>query len=170
MKARTSRQEKARWIPALLLSSICVFMVTAMASRIPANPTTPSAKGRIFAQALIEDTLAKHPELSGLELATAAPDGHECVTIAATDAKEIGEKCDNGDLAVMRTGKPSVEKESDSYDVTLPLQIGGTRIGIIGMDFKLDQKEAGLLDRARAIAREIESRIPSKSKLFETAR
>jgi hypothetical protein len=38
------------------------------------------------------------------------------------------------------------------------------------MDFKLDQQEAGLLDRAKVIAKEVEDQIPSKSKLFESAK
>jgi hypothetical protein len=38
------------------------------------------------------------------------------------------------------------------------------------MDFKLDEKEAGLLDRAKVIAKELEDQIPEKSKLFESAR
>jgi hypothetical protein len=38
------------------------------------------------------------------------------------------------------------------------------------MDFKLDQQEAGLPDRAKVIAQEVEARIPSKSSLFEAAK
>jgi uncharacterized protein YebE (UPF0316 family) len=43
-------------------------------------------------------------------------------------------------------------------------------IGIIAMDFKLDEQEAGLLDRANIIAKEMEAQIPETSKLFEPAR
>jgi hypothetical protein len=92
------------------------------------------------------------------------------VTIADTDAKELGDKCDKGEVEVMKTGKPTLEKEGDGYDVTLPLHVSGKSIGIIGMDFKLDQEEAGLLDRAKAIAKEMEDQIPSKAKLFEPAK
>jgi hypothetical protein len=81
----------------------------------------------------------------------------------------MGDKCDKGELAVMKTGKPTVEKEGDGYDVTLPLHVSGKTIGIIGMDFKLDQKESGLVDRANVIAKELEDQIPAKSKLFEAA-
>src|ERR1700730_3612062 len=114
--------------------------------------------------------VAKHHEQEGLGLATTPPGGRDCITIADTDAKELGDKCDKGDLAVMKTGKATVEKEGDGYDVTLPLLVNGKSIGIIGMDFKLDQEEAGLLDRAKAIAKEMEDQIPSKSKLFEPAK
>jgi hypothetical protein len=170
MIKRTEKQEKTMWAPALLLLTISIFSLAAFVTRGLANPTAASAKERIFAQALVEDTLAKHPGLSGLGLATTPPDGHDCVTIADTDAKELGDKCDKGEVAVMKTGKPTVEKEGDGYDVTLPLHVNGKTIGIIGMDFKLDQAEAGLLDRAKAIAKEMEDQIPSKSKLFESAK
>jgi hypothetical protein len=118
----------------------------------------------------VEDTLAKHPELEGFGLATTPQDGGDCVTIADTDAKELGDKCDKGELAVMKSGKSTLEKESDGFDVTIPLHVSGKTIGIIAMDFKLDQKEAGLMDRAKVIAKEVEDQIPSKSKLFEAAK
>ena len=165
MIKRTEKQK------ALLLLALSVFSLAALVTRALANPTGSAAnKERIFAQALVEDTLAKHPGLSGLGLATTPKDGRDCVTIADTDAKELGDKCDKGELGVMTSGKPTVEKEGDGYDVTLPLHVSGKTIGIIGMDFKLDQPEAGLLDRAKAIAKEMEDQIPSKSKLFEPAK
>jgi hypothetical protein len=156
------------WI--LLLSAIPTLVLAAFVGQGLARPIPSNATGRIFAQALVEDIAAKHPELEGLGLAAIPPDGHDCVTIADTDAKELGDKCDKGELAVMRTGKSTIEKEGDGYDVTVPLQVSGKTIGIIGMDFKLDQKEAGLPDRAKVIAKEVEARIPSKSSLFEAAK
>jgi hypothetical protein len=169
MTERIGTQEKM-WRPTMVLLAVCVFTLAVLVTRAVANSSTPSTQKRIFAQALVEDTLAKHSGLEGVGLATTPPNGHECVTIADTDAKELGDKCDKGEVAVMETGNPTVEKEGDGYDVTLPLHVSGKTIGIIGMDFKLDQEEAGLLDRAKAIAKEIEDQIPSKSKLFEAAK
>ena len=150
--------------------ALCVVMLALWISRGQAGPTAAHAKSRIFAQTLVEDTVAKHPELLGLELATTPPRGNDCITVAATDAKEVGDKCDREDLSVLNTGNPTVERESDGYDVTLPLHVRGKVIGIIGMDFRLDQKESGLIDRANVIATELEDQIPGKSKLFEVAR
>jgi hypothetical protein len=161
-----TKQRKTMCGSALLLS-LCAL--TAYAQKLTSS-TASNNKGRIFAQALVENTLSKHPGLAGVGLATSPAQGKDCMTIADTDAKELGEKCDKGELAVMKTGKSTVEKEADGYDVTLPLQVGGKTIGIIAMDFKLDQQEAGLLDRATAIAKELEAQIPEKSKLFEPAR
>ena len=166
----TKKQQKTMSNSARLLVAASVLMLAVLASQGQANPAASGAKRRIFAQVLVESTVAKHAELAGLELATTPPDGHDCTTIAATDVKEMGDKCDKGELAVMKTGKPTVEKEGDGYDVTLPLHVSGKTIGIIGMDFKLDQKESGLVDRANVIAKELEDQIPAKSKLFEAAK
>ena len=153
-----------------LLMAVCVLMFTVFASRGQAKPAASTAKGRLFAQTLVEETVSKHPELIGLELATTPPHGHDCITIAATDAKEMGDKCDSAELGIIKTGNPTIEKENDGYDVTLPLHVSGKTIGIIGMDFKLDQQESGLVDRAKIIAKEVEDQIPAKSKLFEESK
>ncbi|HZP63052.1 MAG TPA: hypothetical protein VFB28_06505 [Terriglobales bacterium] len=163
----TGKQKKIMPDSAFLQLAISFFTLVFFAST--ATMAAP-AKHKIFAQSLIEETLAKHPELEGIGLGTTPPNSRECVDIADTDAKEIGDKCDKGELTVIKTGKPAIEKESDAYDVTEPFQVSGKTIGTIGLDFKLDQQEAGLLDRANAIAKEIESQIPSKSKLFEPAK
>ncbi len=164
---REKQNETMRGLAFLQLAISFVFAVAFLASStMMAAPT----KGKIFAQALIEETAEKHPELEGIGLGTTPPDGKECVNIADTDKKEIGEKCDRGELSVIKRGKPTIEKESDAYDVTVPLQVRGKTIGTIGLDFKLDQQESGLLERANTIAKEIESQIPSKAKLFEAAK
>jgi hypothetical protein len=162
-----TRKQQQTMYTVLPLVAVFALMLAVLASQGQANPAASGAKRRIFAQVLVESTVAKHAELAGLELGTTPPDGHDCTTIAATDAKEMGDKCDKGELAVMKTGKPTVEKEGNGYDVTLPLHVSGKTIGIIGMDFKLDQKESGLVDRANVIAKEVEDQIPAKSKLFE---
>jgi hypothetical protein len=166
IKQTTKQQRALRGLAFLLAPSFAIALNLAISW---ANNAAAAAKDKIFAQALVETTKAKHPELEGVGLSTTPPNGHDCISIADTDAKELGDKCDQGELKVMKTGKSTMEKENDGYDVTIPLQVAGKTIGVIAMDFKLDQKEAGLLDRAKVIAAEIENQIPSKSKLFESA-
>lgn len=126
-------------------------------------------EGKTFAQKLVEEVAAKHPEITGLEVA-ATPPGKQCMTIAAIEAKEIGEKCDKDEFTALRTQRPFVEKEADGFDVTLPLHdVSGKLIGTAGMDFKPEpgQQEATVVDQAQRIIRELEKQIPSKSKLIE---
>jgi len=96
------------------------------------------------------------------------------VTIASSEAKGIGEKCDKDEYTAMKTNKPFVEKEMENgkqvYDVTIPIHDAeGKIIATAGIDFKAwpDQAEAWVTDRSLQIAREIESKIKSKQKLFE---
>ncbi|HKW61764.1 MAG TPA: hypothetical protein VJN89_04395, partial [Candidatus Acidoferrum sp.] len=82
-----------------------------------------TAAPKIFAQKLVEEALAAHPELMGLEIAAAPPGKAQCVTIASNEIKGIGEKCDKDEFIAMKTNKPFVEKEKESgkevYDVTV---------------------------------------------------
>jgi hypothetical protein len=123
------------------------------------------------AQYLIEQTAEKHPEVTGLEL-SATPSGQEaCVTIAATDPKDLGEKCDD-EATALRTQKPFVEQEPDGFDVTAPLHdASGELIGTLGIDFKphAGQIRTGILKRTTSILRELERQIPSKAFLFKPA-
>ena len=164
------RRNKALDSSVLLLLATFLVALAALATRVLPVAMASNTKDKNFAQALIERTLAKHSELTGMGMGAVPPKGHDCVDIADTDVKEIGEKCDKGELSVLKSGKSTIEKEEDAFDVTVPLHAGGKAIGILSMDFKLDQKESGLLDRASEIAKEVEAQIPSKATLFETAK
>jgi len=113
-------------------------------------------RAKIFAQKLVETAVAKHPELSSMELAVTPPGGQNCLTIASTEAKDLGEKCDEDEFAAMRTGKPFAEKEEDGFDITVPLHDAtGKLIGTVGLDFKPKpgQQETGVIEQATRIAR-----------------
>jgi hypothetical protein len=122
------------------------------------------------AQYLVEMTAQKHSEVSGLEL-SAVPAGQEsCVTIAATDPKDLGEKCDGDEATALNTLKPFVEHGPDGFDVTAPLHdANGKLIGTLGIDFKpqAGQTKADILKRTAGLLREVEHHIPSKAFLFE---
>ena len=69
---------------------------------------------------------------------------------------------------------PFVEKETENgkevFDVTLPIHdSNGQRVGTVGMDFKPEprQEQAKVIERAKQIAKELESRIITKERLFE---
>jgi hypothetical protein len=153
----------------------CVIPIFTSAGLVQAQ-TVKGNKPKIYAQKLLEGTLAAHPEVTGLELASTPPKQTQCLTIAATEAKEIGEKCDKDEFTAMKTNKPFIEKEKEHgeevYDVTMPLHDAtGKVIGTVGMDFKSapGQQEAQIRENAERIAKELEAAIPSKQKLFEPA-
>src|SRR2546421_50666 len=98
--------------------AIALVALAFLASTVVLAAAASKIANKNYAQDLIESTLAKHAELAGMGIGTIPPRGHDCIDIADTDVREIGEKCDKGELSVMRTGKSVVEKEEDAFDVT----------------------------------------------------
>jgi len=129
---------------------------------------------KIFAQKLVAETLAAHPELTGVEISSTPPGKSQCVTIASTEIKGIGEKCDKDEFTAMKTNKPFVEKENEGgkevYDVTIPIHDStGRVIAAAGLDFRPEpnQTDDQVTRRSLQIAKELDSNLPSKDKLFE---
>ena len=148
----------------ILASGIC-----AIAGQSQKNPAP-----KIYAQKLVEETLASHSELAGLELAATPPGKTRCVTIASNEAKGIGEKCDKDEFTAIKKDHPFVEKEKENgqevYDVTIPIHDqSGKIIATAGIDFRPapNQSDAQVTERAQQIAKELEAKIKVKDKLFE---
>jgi hypothetical protein len=122
------------------------------------------------AQNLVDLITKKHPEITGLELAVTPAGRQNCVTIAATDPKDLREECDRDEAVALKTLKPFVEHEPDGFDVTAPLHdANGNLIGTLGIDFKpqAGQTKAGILKRTTDILKEVERQIPSKAFLLQ---
>jgi len=152
----------------LFASSLIVFVVTCR------GQTATTSASAIYAQQVVSETLAAHPELVGFEVAGIPPGETQCVTIASSEPKGIGEKCDKDEFGAMRTNKPFVEKEKENgrevYDVTVPIHdVDGRIIATAGLDFKPEpgQNATQVRERSQKIAREVESKIKSKEMLFQ---
>jgi len=68
------------------------FLFFLCAVTLNAQTKPVSAASRIYAQKVLEETLAAHPELAGLELSATPPGKKQCATIASSEVKDIGEK------------------------------------------------------------------------------
>jgi len=151
------------------LRSAIVLSIAVAAGALGAMTGTAraAAKPAIFAQTLVEHTLAMHKEAT--EIGISVRTSHGCRSIASTDPGDIGEKCEREDTAVMRTRKPLAQKERDGFDVTVPLQdAAGGFVGAVGIEFGLKpgQTAAGVITQAETIAKEMASQIPSKASLY----
>ena len=143
-----------------------MFLLVACALASPAAQVPPP---RIRAQQLVDEIRGRHPEITGLELAASRSRADVCRTIAATEAKEVGEKCDKDELTAIKTNQPFVEHEQDGYDITMPLHdASGAVIATVGMDFKPEpgQQLNTVVEQAKQIAAEFEKDITAKSQLF----
>jgi hypothetical protein len=130
---------------------------------------TPAAP---YAQWLVNQTVAAHPEVKSVELAIVL--NGVCRTIAATAAEDVGERCDDDETGPMHTGDPDIEPPSAAdpvYDITQPLHDDrGRLIGAVGMDIAPGNLDAaGALRVARIVAGEIESHIKSTWQLLQAA-
>jgi len=133
-----------------------------------ASKRAPASKPKIVAQKLVDEVASKHSEVTAVELSVQMPTG--CSTLASSDPKDIGQKCDRDELGAMRTGKAIIEKEKDGFDVTMSLHdIAGEIIGTLGIDIGPEpgQQESTVVERAKKIVQEVEVQIQSKEKLAE---
>jgi len=135
----------------------------------PAAIAGPQTRSSYLAQKLVNEAHAKHPEANEIGIATVGPKG--CTTIASTDKKDVGEKCEAEDSEPIRTGKTHVEKEGKNFDVTLPLHDqSGKTVGSVGIELapKNGETQADVEKHAQGIAKEMESAITSKESLTQS--
>ena len=159
----------------MLEQNVPFFIVAGMlaAGGLVVLNAAPPDTGKILAQSVVEKIKAAHPEITGLEVAAARSEKEGCKTIAATEAGEVGQKCDQDELAAMKTNAPFVEQEEKEFDATLPLHdSAGKVIGTAGMDFKVEpgQTKETVTRQAQRIVAELEKRFTSKEQLFQPAK
>jgi hypothetical protein len=127
---------------------------------------------KIYAQRLLDDTLAKHKEVVIMAMHVTPPGKTENVIIASNIGR-IGKKADEDDLRVIETGKPNLEvnKKGDHYEVELVMQdLSGKTIGAVGIVFNFEKgKEAEFQKNAEQIRDEMKQKTPTLAKLFEPA-
>ncbi|MGB7845350.1 MAG: hypothetical protein WBL63_07025 [Candidatus Acidiferrum sp.] len=128
--------------------------------------------GKIYAQKLLDDTLAKHPEVVIMAMHVTPPGKADNVIIASNIGR-IGKKADEDDLRVIDTGKPNLErnKKGDHFEVELVMQDqAGKTIGAVGIVFQYKaDNEAVFQKKAEEIRDEMRKQTSSLGKLFEQA-
>lgn len=131
------------------------------------------APRRLYAQKLVEEVRAKHPELVYLNLRTIPPDRTGSFKVASSPPSRGG-KSDQADLDAEQ-GKPLIEQIKDApqeFRVLLPLrERSGKIIGNIATRMKLPpgKTTSDAMKLAQQVDRELQSRIGSKAQLFEPA-
>src|ERR1700687_4798300 len=90
-----------------------------------------------YAQSLLEQALARHPEVATLAMHVTPPKSSDNVIIASNFGS-LGKKADEDDLSVLKTGQPKMEvgKKGNRFSVELPLQdVSGDTIGVLAVAF-----------------------------------
>ena len=156
-----NKQERTVLIAAMLMMLFCFI----------ASINGDAAANKMMAQKVIEDIKAAHPDLASVELNAVRSEKEGCATIAATESKEIGEKCDTEDLLVLKTNQTFVEREKDCFDLTVPLlDSSGKVMATVGLDFKSrkGQNKSAVRTQGERIASELRKKFKSREQLFES--
>jgi hypothetical protein len=156
---------------AIRLRLVTTQLALATALLLLASPADAQLRRgpRTFAQTLLREVLRQHPQIKTMELA--ARRGGGCVTVAATDVGDIGDRCDAKETRVMRSREPDIEDPSmvdPAFVIAEALHdASGRLVGLVITDVVLGRggtREAALA-RARAVRRDLESRIESLAQL-----
>ena len=127
---------------------------------------------KIYAQKLLDETLAKHKDVVVMAMHVTPPGKTDNVIIASNIGR-IGKKADEDDMRVIETGKPNLEvnKKGDHYEVELVMEDqSGKTIGAVGIVFNYEKgKEAEYQKNAEQIRDEMKQKTPTLAKLFEAA-
>ena len=127
---------------------------------------------KIYAQKLLDETLAKHKEVVIMAMHVTPPGKTDNVIIASNIGR-LGKKADEDDQRVIDTGKPNLEvnKKGDHYEVEMVLQDqSGKTIGAVGIVFMNEKgKEQEFLKKATEVRDEMKDKTPTIAKLFEPA-
>jgi hypothetical protein len=123
-----------------------------------------------FAQKLVDEALAKHPEVILLAIHAGAPK----YDIVASNFGRIGKLGDEDDMRVILKGTKNLElnKTGTHFEDELPLITkAGKRIGAIGVvfNYKPGDDKAALEKIATEIQKEMQAQITSSKDLFGPA-
>jgi iron complex outermembrane receptor protein len=121
---------------------------------------------------LVDETMAKHPELLVLVMHVALPKSTDYPIIASSIGR-IGKKADEGDMQVVETGHPilgTYGAKKARFGIELALRdLSGKTIGALstGFAYKEGDDQQALLKKAEQIEAELRKQIPSLAKLCE---
>ncbi len=124
-----------------------------------------------YAQHLLDDALAKHPEVVIMAMHVTPPNYPDNVIIASNIGR-IGKKADDDDLGVIKTGEPRLEVNTtgDRFEDELVLQdVSGDTIGALGVVFpyKSSDDKAKFVQQAEQIRSELRRRTTNAANLVE---
>jgi hypothetical protein len=138
----------------------------------PYDPETPvMAHNR--AQALVDETMAAHPDIEILAIHATPPKG-DYNLIVGSNIGRLGKKADNDDMRAVYTGKPNLEVNEGGNRFETEMQLhdqAGHVIGALGVVYAYHQGEDknALHAKAESIREALERKIPNAASLFAPA-
>jgi hypothetical protein len=129
-------------------------------------------KAAPYAQKLVDDALANHPEVILIAI-HAQPPGHKNLIVASNFGR-IGKIGDEDDLRCIRTGKSNLELNSTGKhfeDELILLDASGKTIGALGVvfNYKPGDDKTGLAKIADQVRDEMKAKLPTETALWGSA-
>jgi hypothetical protein len=126
---------------------------------------------KIYAQDLVDRTVAANPDLLVIVMHVTPPTARENVIIASNIGR-IGKPGDEDDMRVIDTGKPNLEvaHSGDRFEVELPLHdVNGATIGALGLvwPYRAGQDKAAFAAKADRIRDGLAKRTLNAANLME---
>jgi hypothetical protein len=145
------------------------LLAVALVSPLHADSTL--APRRIYAQELVNQTLAMHPDLLVVAMHVTPPGARDNVIIASNIGR-IGKKADAEDLKVIESGETlaKVNKNGDRFEVELLLHdIARKPVGALAIVFpyRAGDDEGQFVQRAEMIRDELGKQIASVVNLMQ---
>jgi hypothetical protein len=158
-----------------LSAMLAATLACAWAASVSAEETLgKAADNAIYAQTLINNTMAQHPEIVVMGMHALKP-GSKTERMIATNLDRIGKKDDEDDLAVAHERKtilaPNI-KDPTKFEVAVPLHdASGKVIGSLSAVFKYTagDDEVKMHAAAVAIRDDLARKIPNVAELFKPA-
>jgi len=148
------------------------FLLVVCALASPAHAGSTTAEENIYAQKLVNETIATYPDLLVLALHVTPPRSSNNVIIASNIGL-IGKRADAEDLKVINTGETltKISQFGNRTEVEQPLHDSSQRrIGAIAMVFpyKAGDDKSQFVVRATKIRDELERKIPDVASLMKS--
>jgi hypothetical protein len=127
-------------------------------------------KAAPFAQKLVDDALAEHPEILLIAI-HATPPGHKNVIVASNFGR-IGKIGDEDDMRCIHTGVSNLEENGPHFEDELILQdASGKTIGALGVvfNYKAGDDKKALEKIAEQTRDDMKAKLPSSKALFAPA-
>ncbi|GLQ87510.1 YncE family protein [Dyella flagellata] len=146
----------------------------AVAIALSAFPLYAQTAPKIYAQELVDQTIAAHPDIVVMAVHAVPPKQKDNVIIASNIGR-IGKKADSDDMGVVTTGKPLVEvnQAGDRLEIEMPLfDTTGDTLGALSIVYPYhhgDDKQA-LQQRAEQIRDQLARRISNQGNLTQPYR
>ncbi|MDB6092401.1 MAG: hypothetical protein JWN85_5185 [Gammaproteobacteria bacterium] len=150
----------------VLAVAVCLAAPIGLASAEDAQP--------IFAQKLVDEAKAHHPDVVTIGIHAKPPGTSEYIIIAHTNRASVGHKSEGADLVTLKTGKTDGPNPLPGgvFDVGVTLKDhAGKKVGFVAVHFHpaADSKDpkADALHSVLKLRDELAQEIPSEAALFK---